>query len=439
MNKKRCNNVSSCSTFIIWRNYFIGICPIAVVPLVCYIIPWFWFGLATLLMSMALFVFFGKNRISQTETCAFIPYASARTLIIFTLLSLFLALISDYIDNKFIYNLYLGFSEVAVLVLAPLTTAIFLLMYHRKWETTLCADCLLRNGTPYERELIGHFYSNENGYLIPRIIKIFIGLSIIEWGYYLFIDTNKISLDKLDAFMYLFFPIVLFLMDCIVLRMRYYFVGLYYKKKNLHNEILENDNFKMVRIVLISNERVYYAFNPKEGKLETPFGYIEEYSNALSVDSVLRYMADVLGHFTIDHLRFCYGTQDSKNHRSIEHYLCFIENESQVAEYENESGIKGVWLQKKEIEKAVQQDKFSKIASSELHRIYTIMHTSKLYDLSGKRIVNVKGFKPSFSISELRTTQVDFSDNRWMILSKFNADTFRGLKEIWYKYIEGMN
>ena len=47
--------------------------------------------------------------------------------------------------------------------------------------------------------------------------------------------------------------------------------------------------------------------------------------------------------------------------------------------------------------------------------------------------------KPKFSFWELRTTDVDFNDSRWMLLSRFNKDlTFFALRRAWYQYVEGL-
>ena len=79
------------------------------------------------------------------------------------------------------------------------------------------------------------------------------------------------------------------------------------------------------------------------------------------------------------------------------------------------------------------------MASSEIHRIYTIMVTSKLYDVKGRRKIGDKGYVPSFTMEELRTVDVDFNDSHWMMLSKFNKDIpFRWLRVVWYKYVEGL-
>lgn len=64
----------------------------------------------------------------------------------------------------------------------------------------------------------------------------------------------------------------------------------------------------------------------------------------------------------------------------------------------------------------------ARLLCAELHRIYTVMQTSKVYDLSGKKLVELEGYKPKFSFWELRTTDVDFNDSRWMLLSRFNKD-----------------
>ena len=67
------------------------------------------------------------------------------------------------------------------------------------------------------------------------------------------------------------------------------------------------------------------------------------------------------------------------------------------------------------------------------------MLTSKLYNADGSKIVQAKGYIPDFQINEIRTSTVDFSNNRWVILSKFNKDlSFRLLKKVWYQYIEGL-
>ena len=40
----------------------------------------------------------------------------------------------------------------------------------------------------------------------------------------------------------------------------------------------------------------------------------------------------------------------------------------------------------------------------------------------------------------IKDAEVDFSDNRWMLLSRFNKDvSFYTLKKAWHRYIEGLN
>ena len=96
------------------------------------------------------------------------------------------------------------------------------------------------------------------------------------------------------------------------------------------------------------------------------------------------------------------------------------------------------WFDREAVERKYGNE-LARLLCAELHRIYTVMQTSKVYDLSGKKLVELEGYKPKFAFRELRTTDVDFNDSRWMLLSRFNKDlTFFALRRAWYQYVEGL-
>ena len=114
-------------------------------------------------------------------------------------------------------------------------------------------------------------------------------------------------------------------------------------------------------------------------------------------------------------------------------------DDADVDKYEESTATAGRWFDKPALEREFYAGSFSKMASSEIHRIYTIMVTSKLYDVKGRRKIGDKGYVPSYTMEELRAVDVDFNDSHWMMLSKFNKDIpFRWLRVVWYKYVEGL-
>ena len=437
MTEKRCNNQSSCSAYAIWRNYAIGTGPVAFAPLICHFLPAVWYPLAPLLMSLVLFIFVGNNRKSLSETCMVVPYMAARVLLLFAVVTALLIILHCCMDSREIAFYNRLSPDFSMLLLAPAAFLLVGIMHRRGSHNTLCEDCMLRNGTPYERAALGHIYYKENPFLIPRLLKLYALLSIAGWGYYVFFFDDK-SVSKFDDFIFLLSPIVVYIIDNLLLAIRYFLIGIYYDKKGRERGTTPYDkDFKRVRILLISVRGIYFV--KKKVGYSTPFEFRESYSDRLSMEAARQYMVSKIGFVSPGAIRFCYGSSDLVNRRRIEHYMCFVDDESVTDKFEEGNKFQGRWWNKKEVEQAFYGGLFDKMTCTEIHRIFTVMHTSKIYDSDGKRIVKSKDFEPSFSLAELRGTKVDFSDNRWMILSKFNRTRRMGIvRHFWYKYIEGM-
>lgn len=438
MTEEQCNNQSSCSAYAIWRNYAIGTGPVAFAPLICHFLPAEWYPLAPLLMSLVLFIFVGNNRKSLAETCMVVPYMAARVLFLFAVVTALLIILHCCINTGELTLFYKLSPDFSMLLLSPAAFLLVGIMHRRGARNTLCEDCMLRNGTPYERAALGHIYYKENPFLLPRLLKLYALLSIAGWGYYLFFFDGE-PVSGLDDFIFMLSPVVVYVIDNLLLAIRYFLIGIYYDKKGQEKGCSPYDkNFKRVRILLISVKGIYFV--KKKGGYSTPFEFREAFSDCLSTEAARQYMATKIGFVSPRSLRFCYGSSDFVNRRRIEHYLCFVDDESVTARFEEDNNIQGRWWNKKEVEQAFYGGLFDKMTCTEIHRIFTVMHTSKIYDSRGNRIVKCKDFEPSFSLAELRGTKVDFSDNRWMILSKFNRAKPMGIvRHFWYKYVEGMN
>ena len=54
----------------------------------------------------------------------------------------------------------------------------------RSSHNSLCVDCMMRNGSPFERRVLGHLYSSENHYLMPRLLVIIGLVVVLNWGYW---------------------------------------------------------------------------------------------------------------------------------------------------------------------------------------------------------------------------------------------------------------
>lgn len=423
MDGKKCNNLSHYSPFMIWRNYVIGILPLALVPVFIFVLPFGVCQFLTLAMTFGLFAFVRCNRVSRSETCMLIPFTSARALLALTVVYV-------VIDFAF-HDLPEGtIKPYKALIVSVVTFLVVLGTEWRGGRNSLCIDCMMRNGSPFERRILGHIYSSENHYLVPRLLLI-VGLVVaLGWGYWYF-GYKQVYYEWSDSLVFYLLPLIVFVFDACILGYRYY---LLYTFGHERATVLA-EGTKSLRVILICGNRVCYTAG-KDGLLDTPFTLEDSFSEVLSAGVVRSFMTKNVGAST---MKFCYGTIDIRSRKAVEHYFCFVDSEDVAERFAADEGIELQWMDKDEIAANFRFEKFSPFAAAEISRVFNIMVTSKIFDLSGRRKIKLRGYVPPLSIDEIRNSDVDFSDNRWMILSRFNkSNSFYWLRVLWYKYIEGI-
>ncbi|MGM9841423.1 MAG: hypothetical protein ACI31D_04395 [Candidatus Limisoma sp.] len=423
MDGKKCNNLSYYSPFMIWQNYIIGGMPLALVPVLVFVLPFGICQFLTLIMALGLFAFVRRNRYSRYETCALIPYNAARALFVLTIAYVAIDVIfHDLPDEKIKPYKALIVPIVGILVLLEI--------YLRAGRTPFCVDCMMRNGSPFERRILGHIYSSENHYLVPRLLFITGLVVVLGWGHWYFAFLTDYP-EWSDSFVFYFLPLIVFVIDALVLGYRYYLLSTFGQEQS---SALAGGT-KELRVILICGNRVCYR-EGHDGLFDTPFTVNDAFSEIISAGVVREYMNKSVGEST---MKFCYGTIDIRGRKAVEHYFCFVDSEDVVEQFAADEGVQLQWMEKDEIAANFRSEKFSPFAVAEISRVFNIMVTSKIFDLSGRRKIKMRGYVPTFSIDEIRNSDVDFSNNRWMILSRFNkGSSFYWLRLLWYKYIEGL-
>lgn len=122
-------------------------------------------------------------------------------------------------------------------------------------------------------------------------------------------------------------------------------------------------------------------------------------------------------------LRFFYGrkTADLKDH-SVLRYFYFLDGKPE--DY-NDIPLKGEWIDFEDIKRMYSRTpgKFSPRAVEDISRLATIILTEKIFTEDGKRKSKIKSYSPSFNLHDVRDSQLDFQDDKWIKVSMFNSDT----------------
>lgn len=403
----------------------------AVVPVLSLVVPEHYLALPTLLLSLLLFSFVKRNRGSEGEMCVIVPYLAARSLLCHTGVSVAIELVRMALDFKsgvWISQEWHGHTALYITLIFFVVT---LATSKRTWNTTFCADCLLRNGLPQERERLGHAYVRDNHYLMNRLM----GLT----GILLMMSITIVALEQCgiisasrSEWVLATIPAVVIVADSCGLRVRCRILR-DIRENEMSSKFPYGGKFKIVRVLLFDSYGIFTV--ETDGRKDTPFEYAVPYSQTLTSDFVLRKVEESLRAKNCGlRIRFCYATVDSLNERAVVHYLCFMPERDAIP------GLGGRWLSQDETEECFNRERLSGMLGCELYRIYAVMRTSKLYWLDGKRKIGIKGYTPKFSFEELRNTDIDFNDGRWMLLYRFNRDMpFYKLKKTWHRYMEGMN
>ena len=407
------SNKCNWSIFAIWKDYAIGSIAIAIVPALCAFIPLNALPVVLLGLSLGLFSYVRYCKVNHRGLCAIIPYLAGRAMLCFTFVSLVLSIVNIHAD--IVYQVH------PITYIYALFWVVVYIMSRRKWHNTFCLGCILTNGTPQERMLLGHNNLHETDYLYRHLQKgavLMLVTTIIPT--ILEIQLQRPFSATFSYLVYVWLPIFVVAIDVSYMRFRYSVI-----------EKVANDSLpekKIVRILLISDNSVFIS--KINGLTDTPFEFTEPWHKQNSLPSAGNFMRERLG--ILPRIYFCYGTSDELNHRGVEHFVAFVDNIKMF-------DIEGKWEEKKNIEKNFNKG-FSPIFCTEIQRIYSVMMTSRLFNIDGTRKVNIPGYIPDFSLNEIETADVDFNDSRWMVLSRFNSNIrFHSLKMFWYKYIEGLS
>ena len=134
-------------------------------------------------------------------------------------------------------------------------------------------------------------------------------------------------------------------------------------------------------------------------------------------------------------VKFLYKNINFNSECNLFHYAFFVNDKSIV----DNSRLEGDWYTLSQIESLIKEHKMSLIFISELERIYKIALTWKTYDIKGIRLYDMKHYRPTFRLRDMKNWDVDYNDSRWLYVSKINSDSrFYLLQNLWNKYVCGI-
>lgn len=432
--------VNSVQLYLMWKNLSIGlVCFIALVALTN-LFPFYFAPAISLTLSAFLYTMLYNNRNSNETSCMVAVLSFFYCFIAYSFVTIIVNLAYAWgyllLPEEFIF---FNPNYVPGLWLCPVCAITMFVIYLCKDKLQMCINCRIQRGEAYERGKIGRIMIHETKLQLRLVAIMFLILSVAIWGYYLFfyIEINQNARDKF-VFNWLIIISVLFIE--LYFAFRYYNLYLDLKEANeiISPEDLDNITAQtFLRFYVVCGDSMYVnprsidPLKPYMEIIDTPFE-TKKSANGISVDDVRRIIEKMTG-IKEGELRFFFGRKSfNSDNRSLLRYFYFLDGKPE--DYP-ELNVEGEWMDFSKIKHIYSKSpgKLSTMSVADITRLATIILTEKIFDERGYRKNKIKSYSPSFSLADVRNSELDFQDDKWIRISLFNSDTPMFALKKWFK------
>lgn len=443
---KELSKVAAGQIYSMWKNFSIALLLVVAVIAFGAMFPAYMSPAISLVAAGGLYVLIFNNRIKAGSTCELIPYSMLIALVAYSFIIVIISLLSVWdlvpLPDLFVFSRGL---YIPVLFLAPVIFVTMTVIYMRRKKLLFCQNCKVSGSTAYEQGRMGGIFSSEAHFQLRNLILLFGLLSAISWCYYLFIFSS-ININQRDTFVFRTFTLVLILADEFYFIVRYYNLYLDLKEQNetLSPSDLENlDSAVYLRYYVVCQDDIYCNYttdtlDPSRQVIDTPF-FVKVNASSVSYDQVRQRIVQMTG-IKDGELRFFYGRKwamDDK--RSIMRYFYFLDGKT--SDYP-QLATEGKWMPYSEVKRiySIAPRRLASLSVTDTTRLATIILTEKRFDAQGRRKVRLKSYKPTFNLIDVRKSELDFQDDKWLRVSVFNADSrFYHLRRMLRRLVEKPN
>lgn len=422
--------VNSLQLYGFWKNLSVGLLSLIGLMAFSRILPFYAAPILAILCAAFLYALIYHNRTKADGNCIIVLYSILCCVVNYTVITIVLNVLTIWnlinLPEEF---LFLNDPYIPSLLMNPVCMLTMIGVYLRRRSLAVCRNCKLKHGGLYERGKAGAIFKHESYFQIKNLIYLFAILSAVIWSYYIFVYI-RLSLSSRDWYVFSWLTIIAFICDELYFIYRYY--NLYLDLKE-NDEIITEDDLQDItaktylRYYVICQNKIFldpHSITPhQEYKevLDTPF-ITKRAVNGIPLTEVRTIIQRLTG-VKDGELRFFYGRKsvDLKNHSLLRYFYFLDGNPEDYADMP----LDGEWVDFEDVKRIYSRTpgRFSPRAVADISRLATIILTEKLFTEDGRRKTKIKSYAPSFNLHDVRMSQLDFQDDKWVKVSMFNSDT----------------
>lgn len=440
---KELGKINSSQIYGLWKNLTVCLLAVVATVLISKILPYYLSPVVALLVAAVLYFYVYNERLTSVKSCVIPPIAILYSIVVYAFLTIILNLMHIWglfeMPHEFVF-----FTDpfIPALILNPVSCVVLSVVYFQRRRLKICVDCRASRSFGGQRGL-GRIMNFEAHLQLKNFIWMSAILSLAVWAYYQFAYINT-NINGRDDYIFNWLTVIGIALDWLYFSWRYYNLYLDLKENNeliTPDELRDMTNKTYIRYYVICGDYMYltsHAYDSYAGKNEvydTPF-FTKQIMNGLYGDNVKRMITEMTG---IDNgeLKFFFGRKSPDNEKnSLLRYFYFLNGD--ISDYP-ELATEGEWVKFDKVKYlySILPNKMAELAIYDITRLATIMLTEKIFNEEGYRKNGIKSYNPTFNLLEVRKSNIDFQDDKWIEISLFNSDTsFYKFKKWWRERLQ---
>lgn len=373
------------------------------------------------------------NKTSHHPTYMLVGYALMMSIIIYTFIVMSLSFVSAWgiFDVNEHFNLFKGPRTLSVLIFSPVCFFTFIITYLRRRSIHRYIDNHFGvRSDIFLKGKLGVLLSRESRTQIRNLVILFGIMTFINWGYYIFFFYKFAPLNNKDLYVFFWVNLAIMIFYLGYLLMHNYQLDLELKQSGelvTPEEAVSMGPKNYFRFFVICDNHLFVSYECDDPDykvhkvLDTPF-FITRTGRMISEPEIL----DIIQKETKvkgGDLRFFFSFNAPGLHQhNVLRYFYFLDGK--IDDYPTLNEEKGEWMTIEQLQKINRRrpHALSSYMLADAGRMVTIIRTEKMYDERGNRKHKLKSYIPSFKLSELQHSDVDFQSNKWLDIAMFNSD-----------------
>ena len=445
---KSLKKISTVQLYMMWKNLSMSLLLLIVMMTLSKLLPPICSPLASLACAAYLYTTLYGIRKNTGNTCALLPYSIFVCLISYSFITIIMNLMALWhlipLSGEFVF-----FTDpfIPSLLLNPICFFCITILYMRRKKLRICVECRIGGSASTDQGRLGNIFTHESYLQLRNLMLMFGLLSTAIWLYYLLFYI-KINANARDWYVFTWLNVITFILDEFYFMFRYYNLYLDLKENNeiiSEEEIADMGAQTYVRYYVVCGNNVYVDPHAVEDELsgneviDTPF-QTRRSVNGMTMPEVKRIIGQMTG-VNDGELKFFFGRRNPVlRNSSLLRYLYFIEPEPDGSLPKLRTD--GEWMDYDVIQHiyATNHKRLASLSVSDTTRLATIILTEKIFNEEGFRKSRLKIYNPRFTLVDVRNSNLDFQDDKWIRVSMFNSDTpFFRIKRWWRKLTGRMN